>query len=164
MKNRYPDLAKQVVFITGAASGIGAAQAQAFLEQDAFVFGLDQKFGKMEELSFRFPETFAYALGDVRQRKELQQAASKCQNHFGEVTILLNTAGVLDAYKSLMETDESLWDLIYETNVKSMYHLTNIILPDMIRRKSGTIINMASIAGLVAGGGGIAYTLSLIHI
>ena len=63
MKNRYPDLAKQVVFITGAASGIGAAQAQAFLEQDAFVFGLDQKFGKMEELSFRFPETFAYALG-----------------------------------------------------------------------------------------------------
>ena len=58
MKNRYPDLAKQVVFITGAASGIGAAQAQAFLEQDAFVFGLDQKFGKMEELSFRFPVNF----------------------------------------------------------------------------------------------------------
>ena len=54
MKNRYPDLAKQVVFITGAASGIGAAQAQAFLEQDAFVFGLDQKFGKMEELLFDF--------------------------------------------------------------------------------------------------------------
>lgn len=48
MKNQYPDLAKQVVFITGAASGIGAAQARAFLEQDAFVFGLDQKFGKME--------------------------------------------------------------------------------------------------------------------
>lgn len=42
MKNQYPDLAKQVVFITGAASGIGAAQARAFLEQDAFVFGLDQ--------------------------------------------------------------------------------------------------------------------------
>ncbi|PQG42071.1 3-oxoacyl-ACP reductase [Enterococcus faecium] len=158
MKNQYPDLAKQVVFITGAASGIGAAQARAFLEQDAFVFGLDQKFCKMEELSLRFPETFAYALGDVRQMKELQQAVSKCQDRFGEVTILLNTSGILDAYKPLMETDESLWDLIYETNVKSMYQLTKIILPDMIRRKSGTIINMASIAGLVAGGGGIAYT------
>lgn len=133
MKNQYPDLAKQVVFITGAASGIGAAQARAFLEQDAFVFGLDQKFGKMEELSLRFPETFAYALGDVRQMKELQQAVSKCQDRFGEVTILLNTSGILDAYKPLMETDESLWDLIYETNVKSMYQLTKIILPDMIR-------------------------------
>lgn len=136
MKNQYPDLAKQVVFITGAASGIGAAQARAFLEQDAFVFGLDQKFGKMEELSLRFPETFAYALGDVRQMKELQQAVSKCQDRFGEVTILLNTSGILDAYKPLMETDESLWDLIYETNVKSMYQLTKIILPDMIRRKA----------------------------
>ncbi len=54
MKNQYPDLAKQVVFITGAASGIGAAQARAFLEQDAFVFGLDQKFRIMEELSCDF--------------------------------------------------------------------------------------------------------------
>ena len=58
----------------------------------------------------------------------------------------------------MLETDEALWDRIFAVNVKSMYRLTQLLLPEMLQRTSGTIINMASIAGYVAGGGGVAYT------
>jgi 3-oxoacyl-[acyl-carrier protein] reductase len=158
MKNRYHDLVKQVVFVTGAASGIGEAQAKAFLEQGAFVFGFDQQLRTMIELSKQYPENFAYFLGDVTEKEQLLKAIEQCHDQFGKVTILLNTAGVLDDYKPLLETNDQLWDRIFEVNVKSMYRLTHLILPDMLKQKSGTIINMASIAGFVAGGGGVAYT------
>ena len=158
MKNQYTDLAGQVVFVTGAASGIGAAQAVAFLEQKAFVFGFDLQMGKMVDLLEAYPEQFFAYTGDVCQKETLEAAVRACHTKFGPVSILLNTAGILDAYKPLLETDERLWDQIYEVNVKSMFRLTKLLLPEMLAKNKGTIINMASIAGFVAGGGGIAYT------
>lgn len=158
MKNRYVDLTGEVVFVTGAASGIGKAQAKAFLEQGSFVFGFDQKLGQMADLSKQYSETFASFAGDVTEKEQLIKAIECCHSKFGQVSILLNTAGILDEYKPLLKTDEQLWDRIFDVNVKSMYQLTQLILPDMLKQKSGTIINMASIAGFVAGGGGIAYT------
>ncbi|MYL59684.1 3-oxoacyl-ACP reductase, partial [Virgibacillus halodenitrificans] len=76
------------------------------------------------------------------------------------IDILLNTAGVLDGYAKTLDTDEALWDRIMNTNIKGTYFVTNAILPHMIENVSGVIVNMASIAGLVAGGGGAAYTAS----
>lgn len=72
--------------------------------------------------------------------------------------ILLNTAGILDNYAPTLDTSEEQWDNIFNTNLKSMFLLTNAILPIMLKQKHGVIVNMASIAGLVAGGGGAAYT------
>ena len=160
MKNSYYDLANQVVFVTGGASGIGLAQARAFLEQDAYVFALDCQLGEMIQLSDSYPSQFAYILGDIREELVLEQAVATCKTRFGSITILLNTAGKLDDYLPLHKTDENLWDIIYETNVKSMYRLTKLVLPSMLKNKRGTVINMTSIAGMIAGGGGVAYTMS----
>jgi 3-oxoacyl-[acyl-carrier protein] reductase len=156
-QNQYPSLAGKIVFVTGAASGIGAAQAEAFLNQGSIVFGLDKQIGGMSELKKTFPETFDFMQGDIREKDMLHLAVDTCTKK-GAIDILLNTAGILDDYKKLDETPDELWNLIYETNVKSLYHLTRYVLPSMLARKQGTIINMASIAGFVAGGGGIAYT------
>lgn len=153
------DFTDKVVFVTGAASGIGAAQAQAFLANGARVFAFDQQKQLLEELQRNFPEQLAYFIGDVRDKQNLQEAQQKCHELFGTVDILLNTAGVLDDYLPLHETEEKLWDRIWETNVKSMFTLTKLLLPELLANR-GTVINMASIAGLVAGGGGIAYTTS----
>jgi len=71
---------------------------------------------------------------------------------------LLNTAGKLDGYHTIAETTSMEWEEIFQTNVSSMFYLTKEILPLMQANGGGTIINMASIAGMVAGGGGIAYT------
>lgn len=150
----------QTVFVTGAASGIGAAQAVAFLERGANVFAFDIKEEALIQLKQQFGNNFSYQVGSVKNKDEVQLAVQAAIADFGEIHILLNTAGVLDGYSKTLETDELLWDHIMDTNVKGTYFVTNEVLPQMIAQKSGVIINMASIAGLIAGGGGAAYTAS----
>lgn len=151
--NQYASLNQKVVLITGVASGIGKAQMEAFLAQGARVFGIDR-----QPLRIVPQSNLSYFQVDITQKEVLEEAVKLCETTFGTIDILVNTAGVLDAYKPLLETDETLWQTIYETNVLSYFRLTKAVLPQMIEKKAGVILNMASIAGLVAGGGGIAYT------
>ncbi|MGX7163042.1 3-oxoacyl-ACP reductase [Enterococcus massiliensis] len=163
MEDRDPmkpnEFTGKVVFVTGAASGIGLAQAKAFLTAGGIIFGVDKK-PLGAELKEEFPATSFFLMGDLEEAEFCRQAVAQCLEKFGRIDILLNTAGVLDDYRPLMETDETLWRHILGTNLDSMFHLTKAVLPTMLARKNGTIINMASIASLVAGGGGIAYTTS----
>lgn len=152
---------EKVVFITGVASGIGQAQAVAFLKQGARVFGMDIAEQGIHELKeFQNNPHFAYFIGDTSKKIEVEAAVKKAIQQFQKIDILLNTAGILDGYAPTLETDEALWDRIMNVNVKGTYLVTNAILPYMIAQKSGVIVNMASIAGFVAGGGGAAYTAS----
>lgn len=150
----------KVVFITGAASGIGYAQAEAFLSHGATVFAMDIKEGALADLKNTYGNTFDNALGNVREKSDVKAAVNNAVEQFGGIDILLNTAGVLDDYRKTLETDETLWDLVIDTNLKGMYYVTNAVLPQMLKRKKGVVVNMASIAGFVAGGGGAAYTAS----
>lgn len=150
----------QTVFITGAASGIGAAQALAFIENGANVFAFDINEEGLAQLKKKYGNQFTYQVGSVKNKDEVQQAVKAAIAQFKKIDILLNTAGVLDGYSKTLETDELLWNHIMDTNVKGTYFVTNEVLPQMIAQKSGIIINMASIAGLIAGGGGAAYTAS----
>ncbi len=138
------------IVITGAASGIGLAQVQAFLKNGAVVFGLDLQASSVKENRYR------HFIGSVSNKAFIEQTIQE----IGQVDILCNTAGILDGYAKTLETDEALWDRIMNTNIKGTYIVTNAVLPQMMARKTGVIVNMASIAGLVAGGGGAAYTAS----
>lgn len=142
------------VLVTGASSGIGLAQVKAFLNEGAQVIGLDIQAFSDEAVS-KNPK-FSFEKCDVSDEKSVQQLSEKV----GTVDILCNTAGLLDDYLSLEETDFRLWRKILQTNLDSMYLMISAFLPAMKAQKSGVIINMASVAGLVAGGGGIAYTAS----
>ncbi|MEY9974403.1 3-oxoacyl-[acyl-carrier protein] reductase [Lysinibacillus sp. RC46] len=157
---KFEEYNGKTVFVTGAASGIGQAQAIAFLENGASVFGFDLDEQGLVNLHNQFPELFAYTVGSVCNKNDVEHAFEAAISIFKQVDILLNTAGVLDGFAKTLDTDEALWDKIMNTNVKGTYFVTNTILPHMVKRKSGTIVNMASIAGLVAGGGGAAYTAS----
>jgi len=150
----------KTVFVTGAGSGIGQAQAIAFLENGANVFGFDLDEHGLEKLYHQYPEQFANKVGSVCNKDDVEQAFEAAISKFKQVDILLNTAGVLDGFAKTLDTDEALWDKIMNTNVKGTFFVTNTVLPHMVKRKSGVIVNMASIAGLVAGGGGAAYTAS----
>ena len=150
----------KTVFITGAASGIGQKQANAFLECGANVFAFDCSKDGLKSVKEHYPDQVQYAVGDVSDSRDVQHAVSQAMSHFSKIDILLNTAGILDGYANTLETSESLWDSVMDTNVKGMYIVTNAILPFMLQNNAGVIVNMASIAGLVAGGGGAAYTAS----
>ena len=144
------------VLITGANSGIGYAQAKSFLKQGARVYAIDIKDDKLLPLQKNYGEFFEYQIADVADKLAVDQAIQS----FGTIDILLNTAGILDGYAKTLDTDEALWDQIINTNLKGTYLVTNAVLPGMLAQKKGCIINMTSIAGLVAGGGGAAYTAS----
>ncbi|PID24515.1 3-oxoacyl-ACP reductase [Sporosarcina sp. P7] len=157
---KFEEYIGKTVLVTGAASGIGQAQARAFLENGANVFAFDINEGGLSELQQEYPSQFAYTIGSVSVKNDVAHAVKEACKVFDKIDILLNTAGVLDGFAKTLDTDEALWDKIMDTNVKGTYFMTNEILPHMIARKSGIIVNMASIAGLVAGGGGAAYTAS----
>lgn len=146
----FTEFVHKTVVITGAASGIGRAQAESFLQQGAYVYGIDVQSATIEHpkyLHFKGSVTDVFFL-----RKSLDALE--------EVHILCNTAGLLDGYAKTLETEEDLWDKIFNVNVKGLYNVTNVVLPKMLAKKGGVIINMASIAGLISGGGGAAYTAS----
>lgn len=153
----YPEFAGEHALVTGVASGIGEAQAQTLLAAKAHVWGLDcQKNDHVTSLQTDYPNTFHFIQADVSQSAQLRQLEPILANQF--VRYLFNTAGILDAYRPTLELTETEWDHFLAVNLKSHFLLTNLVLPQMLANKSGVIVNMASIAGLVAGGGGAAYT------
>lgn len=148
---------EKVVLVTGVASGIGLAQAKIFLANGAKVFGVDCQ--EMPENLADSPR-FVYFQGDVSDSQVCKQAVEKCCQHFGKVDILLNTAGVLDNYATIAETSIDQWHQVLRTNLDSMFYFCKLVIPQMIQAGGGVVINMASVASLVAGGGGVSYTAS----
>ncbi|MFS0784056.1 3-oxoacyl-ACP reductase [Bacillus sp. 1P06AnD] len=157
---KFEEYAGKTVFITGAASGIGQAQALAFMENGANVCALDIDEDGLSFLKKKYSQQFHCTIGSVSKREDVKQAVEQALEKRGSIDILLNTAGILDGFAKTLDTDEELWDRIMDTNVKGTYLVTNTVLPHMLKKKAGVIVNMASIAGLVAGGGGAAYTAS----
>jgi 3-oxoacyl-[acyl-carrier protein] reductase len=148
---------KKRVLVTGGASGIGFAQAQAFLEKGAHVFVVDKNQIKEEEEWKRcYGSSFSFFQADVSKKDEIRAVYEQIL----EIDILLNTAGILDGYATLEETSYELWEEIFVTNVMSQFSMIKAFFSSMLKRGDGVIINMASVAGLVAGCGGIAYTAS----
>lgn len=138
------DFADQKVVVTGAASGIGRAQAQAFVQAGASVLAIDQQ---------PFTLTSAQVLvADVTQPETADLVTAFAPD------ILCNTAGVLDGYATAEQTDLETWQRVLEIDLTSQFRMIKAVLPRMLAQHHGVFVNMASIAGLVGGGGGIAYT------
>src|SRR4051794_26070696 len=106
----FNEFKEKVVFVTGADSGIGYAQAEAFLMQGATVFAMDVKENRLIQLKNTYGEKFDYVLGSVCEKRDVEAAVHRTIEQYGRVDILLNTAGILDGYAKTLETDEALWD------------------------------------------------------
>ena len=138
----------KTVLVTGASSGIGRAQALTFLENGYRVYGVDkdENPGFLNELRF--------------VKMDLTGDLTPLFTSLPEVDILCNTAGILDDYRPLHETNDEDWEQIFALNLTSTMKITRFYLQKRLEKKSGIIINMCSIASFLAGGGGAAYTAS----
>ena len=154
-------LANKIALVTGAGSGMGRAIAVEFAAQGAVVACLDLNVGSANATAKSLAGTNHFALEcDIADEIAVVTAAGEAERRLGRIDILVNCAGVLDGYAAITETSTALWDKILNINLKGMFLTSRAVLPGMIAKKQGTIVNISSIAGLVAGGGGAAYTAS----
>lgn len=131
-------------FITAAGQGIGRASAEMFARAGAQVFASDINYAAVAELS-AIEGITALEL-DVTNSDEV----SKVVGRFGQIDVLFNCAGIVHS-GTILDSTEQEWEFAFNLNVKSMYRITRAVLPGMIERGSGSVINMASVASSLKG-------------
>jgi 3-oxoacyl-[acyl-carrier protein] reductase len=152
----------RVAVITGAGSGMGAAMARGFSAEGATVVAVDVDAAGLERTlaDLGGPSERARAVVlDVADREAVAAFGADLAAR-GRVDILCNNAGILDGYAPAHETTWDLWTRILAVNLTGPYLMAHALVPTMLEQGKGAIVNTASIAGFVAGGGGAAYTSS----
>lgn len=148
----------KVALITGGASGIGLGTVELFVAEGAKVVAADIQDEKGAMLEKRFPGQVAYAHCDVTSEAEIEAALQKAKTEFGGLDILFNNAGISDRMTSIGEITADGWSWIFDILVRGPALGMKHAVPLMLERGGGSIINTASIAGLQAGFGPIAYS------
>ncbi len=137
------------VFITGASSGFGASSARRFSKEGRPLILVARRTEKLEELKKELDgQSDVHILSlDIRDRHAVQTAVGNLPESFLNIEILLNNAGVGLGAAKVQEGNLDDWDVMIDTNVKGLLYCTRAILPGMIARGRGHIINVGSIAG-----------------
>lgn len=148
----------KVAMITGAASGIGLGTVELFVAEGAQVVAADIQDEKGAMLEKRFPGKVVYAHCDVTKEADIEAAVKKAKTEFGGLDILFNNAGISDRMSTITEITAEGWSWIFDILVRGPALGMKHAAPLMLERGGGSIINTASIAGLQAGFGPIAYS------
>jgi len=143
-----PGLAGKVALVTGSASGIGAGIAQVLASRGAVVVVGDLDRDAAEAMAGSLPGA-GKNLGvrlDVTDRNSTGQAVDQIEQRLGPVDVLVNNAGVSDVAPFLDITDQD-WDRLVNVNLRGVLVVTQRVLPSMLDRRSGRVINISSMAG-----------------
>ena len=153
MSNGNGRLNGRVAFVTGAASGIGAACAQRFVDEGATVAGFD-----IQDPAEGNPLAGFWSL-DVRDEPAIASAVATAVAEVGVPTVLLNAAGV-SGTASVTDLAEEEWDRIVDINLKGTYLVSKHVVPHLVAAGQGSVVNLASIEGLEGLPGQAAYNAS----
>ncbi len=153
---------KKTVFITGASSGIGRATARIFGSNGFNLVICGRRQERLQELEKEFGSKVKVEslVFDVSSNDEVGAAIKKMKTSLHEIDILVNNAGNAHGLSSIFEGDIEDWDNMIDINVKGLLYVSRAILPAMVARKSGHVINIGSIAGFEAYPNGNVYNAS----
>jgi len=141
------DFKNKIIFITGASSGIGEACAKLFAAQGARLILCARRDKRLQLLASKLPtKTFVMQL-DVRDQKQVQQKIELLPAEWSQISILVNNAGLARGLSKLHEGDLEDWQEMIDTNIKGLLYVSRAVVPGMIERNSGHIVNIGSIAG-----------------
>jgi 3-hydroxy acid dehydrogenase / malonic semialdehyde reductase len=139
------------VLITGASSGIGAATAHAFAREKCNLLLAARRRDRIDQLARHLADKYAITAQaitlDVTKQKDVDAALGSLSTAWEQIDILVNNAGLSRGLTKLQEGDIGDWEEMIDTNIKGLLYVTRSILPGMVKRKKGHIINIGSIAG-----------------
>jgi NADP-dependent 3-hydroxy acid dehydrogenase YdfG len=151
----------KVVFITGASSGIGAATARAFAGQGARLLLAARRAAKLAEVASLALERGAAAVHcislDVRDRNAVQAAIDTLPPEWTRIDILVNNAGLSRGLEKLYEGAIEDWEEMIDTNVKGLLYVSRAVVPGMVERGGGHVVNLGSTAGELTYPNGAVY-------
>ena len=150
----------KTIFITGATSGIGEGCARKFAAMGSNLILNGRNTEKLENLKKELTAQGVEVLTlpfDVRDRKAMQEAVDSLQGQWKHVDVLINNAGLVIGMDKEHEGSLDEWDIVIDTNIKALLAMTRLIVPGMVERGCGHVINIGSIAGDAAYAGGSVY-------
>ena len=155
----------QTIFITGATSGIGAACARRFSALGCKVVIAGRRRERLEALQTELGNGAMGLELDVRERGKVAEAIQGLPSNFSEISILVNSAGLALGLEPANEAVLDDWDQMIDTNCKGLAYCTRALLPGMIARGRGHVVNIGSVAGTYPYPGGNVYgaTKAFVH-
>jgi len=152
---------KKTILITGATSGFGRACAFKFAKEGWRVIATGRRKQRLDELVSDLGAEQIYPIVlDVRDRQAVQEAVAGLPSEFSSIDVLFNNAGLALGLGPAYEASLDEWDQMVDTNIKGLTYCTRAVLPGMVERKSGHVVNMGSVAGDYPYMGGNAYGAS----
>lgn len=145
------------VFITGVSAGFGAAIARRFVKEGHTVVGAARRVERLNELKRDLGDSFFPLALDIRDREKLLDSLAELPEQFKQIDLLVNNAGLALGLEPAYEVDFNDWMTMIETNVVALTSVTHAILPQMVKRKKGHVINLGSVAGTYPYPGGNVY-------
>ena len=138
----------KIALVTGAAGGFGEGIARLFVAEGARVLIADLDESKAQAVAASLGPTARACRCDVSNAADVQAAVQACVQAFGAPDIVVNNAGTTHRNQPMLEVDEATFDRVFDVNVKSIYHMARAVVPLMRERRSGSIINIGSTAGI----------------
>ncbi len=154
-----------IVFITGATAGFGLAMVKAFLQNGDRVVATARRKNLLDDLQKQYGSQIHVAQLDVQKPKQVEQVLHELPDAFRSVDVLVNNAGLAVGLDPAHKASVHDWDTMVDTNVKGLLYVTQALLPGMVARKKGHIINLGSVAGEFPYPGGHVYgaTKAFVH-
>jgi len=144
-------LKNKITFITGASSGIGKACAEVFAREKSHLILSARRIERLKSLANKLEKDHGIKVKclklDVRNYDEVKEAIDSLDNKWKKIDILVNNAGLSRGLDKIYEGKKEDWDEMIDTNVKGLAYVTRNLLPLMVKRKKGHIINIGSTAG-----------------
>lgn len=142
-------LQDKIAVITGAGKGIGKATAELFIKEGAKVVLTSRNIADLEQIvsdNESNQDNITIIAGDISKEDTIGKVIDETIGKFGKIHILVNNAG-FSVFDNMVDSKTEDFDAIFNTNIRALYLVTKGFLPSMIKEQSGTIINIASIAG-----------------
>ena len=138
---------KKIFFVTGATAGFGKATSEKLISEGHVVIGCGRRAERLEAMRNELGDRFHPLAFDIQSKEAIADAINSLPAELKEIDALVNNAGLAKGLSNAQEADLSDWDQMINTNITGLVHVTRHILPGMVQRNRGMIINIGSIAG-----------------